>query len=446
MLSGCGKKESDDMFVLDQEEMSIQGEVQNSELGKKMKVPQSIDCKMKTEDADLQAILISDKSVCIPDVEQLYTMKCSRERLDASYKKKISEAIFGETVLYIYDGTPLISECDEQIQYCKNKQNISDTFYKQYYQASIEELEQQKKTAQEIREKNIDFSADQYIGMINDQKYLLTFYGNEDYCESFELMLYPENSMEKFFEIDNGYGFVQPTDILSENELLYSDLLNYSENEEDLSAGNRCSKTIEEAIDTALGYAGACVSLPVDTGCVEPFCVSYIKGETEEEVLLCDGYSITFLPKIEQVTPFVSDLYYVESIAGQYDNRNDSQSSIMTNGSILRIVISSKGVVGIGCVMPVKQDEKAKKVEQLLTWDEIMEALKNGLPEYIKKHGASYSQIAFNHVELTYYLEETEEGYCYIPVWLLANIDAQLQVPDQLILLDARNGRFVEIK
>ena len=96
--------------------------------------------------------------------------------------------------------------------------------------------------------------------------------------------------------------------------------------------------------------------------------------------------------------------------------------------------------------MPVKQDEKAKKVEQLLTWDEIMEALKNGLPEYIKKHGASYSQIAFNHVELTYYLEETEEGYCYIPVWLLANIDAQLQVPDQLILLDARNGRFVEIK
>ena len=75
-----------------------------------------------------------------------------------------------------------------------------------------------------------------------------------------------------------------------------------------------------------------------------------------------------------------------------------------------------------------------------------MEALKNGLPEYLKKHGASYSQIAFNHVELTYYLEETEEGYCYIPVWLFANIDAQLQVPDQLILLDARNGRCVEIK
>ena len=75
LLSGCEKKESDDMFVLDQEKMSIQGEVQNSELGKKMKVPQSIDCKMKTEDADLQAILISDKSVCIPDVEQLYTMK-----------------------------------------------------------------------------------------------------------------------------------------------------------------------------------------------------------------------------------------------------------------------------------------------------------------------------------------------------------------------------------
>ena len=40
LLSGCEKKESDDMFVLDQEEMSIQGEVQNSELGKKMKVPQ----------------------------------------------------------------------------------------------------------------------------------------------------------------------------------------------------------------------------------------------------------------------------------------------------------------------------------------------------------------------------------------------------------------------
>ncbi|WP_147353055.1 hypothetical protein [Clostridium sp. AM46-21] len=97
LLSGCDKKESSDMFVLDQEKKSIQGEVQNSELGGKLKVPQSVDCKMETEDADLQAILISDKSVCIPDVEQLYTMKCSRERLDASYKKKISEAIFGET-------------------------------------------------------------------------------------------------------------------------------------------------------------------------------------------------------------------------------------------------------------------------------------------------------------------------------------------------------------
>ena len=78
MLSGCDKKESSDMFVLDQEKKSIQGEVQNSELGEKLKVPQSVDCKMETEDADLQAILISDKSVCIPDVEQLYTMKCSR--------------------------------------------------------------------------------------------------------------------------------------------------------------------------------------------------------------------------------------------------------------------------------------------------------------------------------------------------------------------------------
>ena len=113
MLSGCDKKESSDMFVLDQEKKSIQGEVQNSELGEKLKVPQSVDCKMETEDADLQAILISDKSVCIPDVEQLYTMKCSRERLDASYKKKILEAIFGETALYIYDGNPLISECDD---------------------------------------------------------------------------------------------------------------------------------------------------------------------------------------------------------------------------------------------------------------------------------------------------------------------------------------------
>ena len=59
LLSGCEKKESDDMFVLDQEEMSIQGEVQNSELGKKMKVPQSIDCKMKTEDAEKRKMILS---------------------------------------------------------------------------------------------------------------------------------------------------------------------------------------------------------------------------------------------------------------------------------------------------------------------------------------------------------------------------------------------------
>ena len=53
LLSGCDKKESSDMFVLDQEKKSIQGEVQNSELGEKLKVPQSVDCKIETEDADL---------------------------------------------------------------------------------------------------------------------------------------------------------------------------------------------------------------------------------------------------------------------------------------------------------------------------------------------------------------------------------------------------------
>lgn len=66
-----------------------------------MKVPQSIDCKIKTEDADLQAILISDKSVCIPDVEQLYTMKCSRERLDASYKEDFRSNIWRNSPVYI---------------------------------------------------------------------------------------------------------------------------------------------------------------------------------------------------------------------------------------------------------------------------------------------------------------------------------------------------------
>ena len=106
----------------------------------------------------------------------------------------------------------------------------------------------------------------------------------------------------------------------------------------------------------------------------------------------------------------------------------------------------------------------------LLTWDEILEAAKTGIPEYYGSldNKTGYLDITFDEVKLTYYRvndTETDEngnevmkGYRLIPVWAFVCTDPgknggdnfvgagdRDMYPFQLVIINAMDGSVVNL-
>ncbi len=447
LLSGCSKKEQDDSFVLD-----LPGEtkesIQTGELAGKLGVPEGIHTTLEFNASNVESVSINDDEIDVPDVPAVYTQEYSRIELNAEYKKQVAEAIFGDSALYIYDGLPTKVECDKCIDYYKGVQDSPDEFYQIYYSELIEEYEELKEKASDRREENVDYSSNQYIATIGNWQYLLTFKENKGYCSSIELSLYPEISMPDFFELDDdAFGVVESWVSLRDCSLIYTDLLHSDEVTEEAVENNLCVYSLDEAMNIAAASISSITDVPLIFAYSRQLALFYFQETTDVSCRINDGYEMTFVPEIEGIRPFIADLYQVDYINDEYykEHKNEESSCIITNGTILHAMVASNGLVGFGYDMPLKKISDIQKAD-LLTWDEIMEALKTGLPDYYAKHQTSYLQMSFNQVELSYYPRETDTGFAYVPVWVFAAVDEKLEEVEQLVLVDAMDGTIIEAK
>jgi len=447
LLSGCHKKNNDDSFVIDSLE-EARGNIQNGTLANELGVPESINHQFDVSISGIEQVYISDETIYVPDVPAMYTMECSRIELDAEYRKQVAEGIFGDSAISVYDGQPTKAECEYCIEYYQKIKDCPDVAYSTIYSNMIEEYTDLKRKAPDIREKNTDFSSNQYIGIINNQQYLLTFKENAGYCSSVYLSLYPDISVYNFFDITEGFGAVESWGSLLDNETIYSDIMNQENLSDETAENNTCTYTEDEAVENAYSYLNCITDMPMLFAFTNPLFVAYFQGTTDNEYHINDGYDITFIPEVSGVKQYAAGLYYVDYMNSEYKNQSnmyDDTHGIVTNGTIFRVALASNGLVGIGCYMPMEKRSELEKAN-LLSWDEIVIALAASIDGYYTKHKTDYLQIRFNSIELSYYPKETDTGFIYIPVWVFAEIDEKINEPVQLIMLDAQTGDVVEIK
>ncbi len=447
LLSGCHKKNNDVSFVIDSLE-EARGDIQNGALANELGVPESINHQLDVSISGIDDVYISDDAIYVPDVPAMYTMECSRIELDAEYREKVVEGIFGDSIIYVYDGQPTKAECEYYIDYYKKIENCPDVAYSTIYSNMIEEYTDLKIKASDTREKNTDFSSNQYIGTIDNQQYLLTFKEDAGCCASVYLSLYPDISVCDFFDITEGFGVVESWGSLLDNENLYSDIRNKDRLLDEITENNTCIYTEDEAVENACSYLNCITCMPMSFAFSNPLFIAYFQGTADNEYRKNDGYDMTFIPEISGVKQYAAGLYYVDYMNSEYKNQSnmyDDTHGIVTNGTILRVALASNGLVGIGCDMPMEKRSELKKAD-LLSWDEIITALEASIDDYYTKHKTAYLQINFNSIELSYYPKETDTGFIYVPVWVFAEIDKDINEPVQLILLDAQTGEIVEVK
>ncbi len=441
VLYGCGEKNNDLLFIETLEESK--GDISDIPFARELNVPQSINLQLDVDTSELNSIYISDEEIEVPDVSAMYTLECDRVKLDEMYKRRVSENIFSDSVIYIYDGTLTKYDCEYYIEYYETMADRANKVYRVMYEEEIEKYEEKEKNAPNNRNENIDFSSNQYIGMIEGQQYLLTFRADGDYVASVELELYPAISLGDFINADKG---IEVSCLGLSKEDFYS--FKSYDYDELITKTNECIYDIDEAMVIASEYINSVMSLEAsliyakDLG----FALSDYVNDTTFKI---DGYNMTYIPEIEGVMQYTSDLYYIDYLQKEnkeyIDSSNEDSEIAMTNGSIMQVAVSSKGIIGMECDMPMEKRSELKKAD-LLSWDEIITALEASIDDYYTKHKTAYLQINFNSIELSYYPKETDTGFIYVPVWVFAEIDKDINEPVQLILLDAQTGEIVEVK
>ena len=96
--------------------------------------------------------------------------------------------------------------------------------------------------------------------------------------------------------------------------------------------------------------------------------------------------------------------------------------------------------------------EKEENVD-LLSWNEILDALPAAVNSFYSENKTSYSEITFNDVRLTYYKVKDGDGFKYVPVWAFTECslepdgsNSDLLPPTQLIMIDAVDGSLIDLK
>ncbi len=441
-LYGCDKKKDDASFIIDALEES-EGEIGYTKLARELNIPQSINHQLETDISGLDSILISDDDIEVPNVSDMYTFECNRAELNEAYRQTVAESIFGSSILYVYDGTVTKADCEYYIDYYERMEEGPVAFYHEMYTELAEEYKEKLKNAPESREKNMDFSANQYIGTIEGQQYLLTFRADGDDVASVELELYPDISLGDFIHADKGIEVsclgLSKEDFYSYKNLDYDELI---------TEANECTYDIDKAMEIASGYMNSIMAFDLSLIYAEDLGFSF-SDYTNDTTFKMDGYNMAYVPEIEGVLQYTSDLYYVDYLQKENEKElsiyDEDDETVMTNGSIMQIAVSSAGIIGMDCYMPLEKTSAIKKAD-LLTWNEIVASLETALPDYYTKHKTAYSQINFNSVALSYYPKETGTGYRYTPVWVFSEVDKEIDEPVQIVIIDAQDGTVVEVK
>lgn len=443
---GCGDKSLGDQMYGELKEESMDDS--RAFLASVLGVPASYHYEFETGDSGLLSISIDADTIQLPDTESMITAKFTRKISDADYKRSVAEAIFDiDAGIYVFDETNLpiedITALEEYYEMCRDVAiSLNDISAIETYDMFLDDLREKEVSAPKERTGAGDYSSDTYVGTIGDYQYLLTFLTtDEGYSNGFLLSYYMEDLLINY----------RPAEGMTKVSLFieYGDGL---EQEYSISIENKAEITQEEAVAIAKDFLYVCgiedtKEIEISNMEWDYYELFWASDADVDYVTEYDGYNITFARSLDGTVPYLAYFYWLDNIELNEFYESEVSSELFT------ISVDDNGVQWAKCYDMYTKQELVEKIE-LLSWDEVIEAVNASVAEYYTENPTSYSGVNFNYIELTYFmLPDTSEAgtYIYTPVWVFSQIEENMLefdytiYPTQIFMINAITGEVINL-
>lgn len=441
-LAGCqieNTAESDELeiFVYGDENYERAG------IGNVLGVPKGINVSLDTGKSSLDKIEIDDEEIEVPETDRMYVEYFTPATADNEEKQKMVETVFDkEEGIYVYDYSNRVkSEIQSDIDYyealvntAEKEGNSEDATYYDYF---LTKLYNELEGASSGREAAGDYSADAFLGTMDDLQYILHIYSGNDETQfmgiSFMMTLYTDELMIRPY--DGGGALAAATN-----------MGDYSSNEDI----NQSEMTVEEAEVIARDFIAEFEISDISLTNTFALVWNYLDSDDTVMAYEVDGYVLEFSKTINNVEIYNG---YPECA----DNLQTDDDYFSVPDETYRITVYDGKVIG-AYIKQTSSSFNDEEVAELLSFDEILASVNENAGDYYKKYPTMYNKIEFNDVRLNYYpVSDDGEAYKYIPVWLFlqydevgtstdygAEVDASLY-PEQFMAVDAVTGEIIDV-
>lgn len=436
VFTGCDSKKKVDYGLDENSDMEDSGAL----LVSKLDVPESYNGDVKGIDSatGLTSVKIEAESISVPDTDKMSVVHCEKNVIDSDYKKRICETFLDVNEgIYVYDWEkPYKGDLENQIEKLQGyAEHATDDDTKAMYEEIISEYQSELRTASDERKGAGEYTDDCFVGYRDGHMWQISFETDENYRPGFEISLFDE------------YITYRPKDdAVSAN--CYSSEYNNGRTLPDNSA--KISK--EEAINEGLDFLISCgIKDIVQTDCNDNMWEYYDSSDENVGVEL-DGYVITYKKGVDGVpayTPMVYNLDALNTVTA------DGMGDISYNAvdEVYNVTVDDSGILHVSATDAVRATGEKEENVDLLSWNEILDALPAAVNSFYSENKTSYSEITFNDVRLTYYKVKDGDGFKYVPVWAftecsldLDGSNSDLLPPTQLIMIDAVDGSLIDLK
>ncbi len=411
-LCACADKEVD--YDTLSETDNETGTTGKSVLATKLGIPDSYEGEISVGNSGLSSIKIEADEITAPSGDSMSYLTCIKNEFDSDYKKQICEAVFDkDDGIYVYDEEhQLASDVQIQLDYYNERlayaESVNDTEFEEIFQEEIDELEDLLENSVSELTPVSDYSADNFLGFINGEKFLLEFndeqndeYGNV--WSEFYLSYYPTENLisykpyEGAFSVSIGGEFGYGTDI---------------------EADNVCEYTLSDAEAYALKFLG---NIGIENvGVVETGLLGwqYTDALYNELYYEEDGYAFKYSRLISgEVAPVV----YISKEESEYSGTGMSNSVkvVSSYNEGYDVEVDSNGVIYMSADFVLTEENEETNVD-IISWDEALKILNDSAGEYFAENKPDYTDVVFNDVRLMYLLIKdpaNDDTYNYTPVW-----------------------------
>ena len=396
-------------------------------------IPEECKTELDTGNSGLDKLEIYDSDVEYPETSTMDAYYYTKEEMTSDKKKEIAETVFDkDSGIFEYDeDSPtkadingIIEEYEADLQRSIDNGEDDDA---EYFRDAIGVYESMLDTAPDEYPAAGDYSGDKFIGYMDGAEFTLDIVESSSTCRlnlKEELASYrPSKTSDKadvcYFRTDASYEIAN-TCTLSESE----------------------AQTVAESFIQTLDIGDMVLSETKDL-----YWVYYDSStSTDESVAIeADGYALYFVRSVNNIP-------VCDKSIGNADNLSGNGGTVDIPVESIHIYVDGNGILYAYWSVYLAPSDRESETTELLSFDALLEKANENISEYYTDYPAFSSRIKFNSMELTYYIEETdEEGlFKYTPVWVLSEYNeysdySDEQYPEQMVVIDATDGEVIDL-